>query len=128
VYYLNNNIYVASAFGPVLTPGWGLVGLADFNRNGRIDYLLFNPSTGQSLIWYLSGASGVSFAGSSLGPSIASGYELTGTADFNGGGSPDYVLYNPSTRRTALHYLNNNVYAGSAAGPILPAGWNLVAP
>jgi hypothetical protein len=24
--------------------------------------------------------------------------------------------------------MNNNVYAGSAFGPTLPAGWNLVAP
>jgi hypothetical protein len=77
------------------------------------------------VIWYLSG---VTFAGSAFGPTIASGYELTGTADFNGGGSPDYVLYNPNTRRTALYYLSNNVYTGSAVGPILPAGWNLVAP
>ena len=38
------------------------------------------------------------------------------------------VLYNASTRRTALYYLNNNVYAGSALGPILSVGWNLVAP
>jgi hypothetical protein len=53
---------------------------------------------------------------------------LTGTADFNGGVSPDFVLFNPSTGRTALYYLNNNVYLSSAAGPILPAGWNLVAP
>jgi hypothetical protein len=77
------------------------------------------------MIWYLSG---VTFAGSAFGPSIASGYELTGTADFDRGGSPDFVLYNPITRRTALYYLNNNVYLSGAAGPILPAGWNLVAP
>jgi hypothetical protein len=44
------------------------------------------------------------------------GYELTGTADFNGGGSPDYVLYNPNTRRTALYHLNNNVYAAAPRG------------
>ena len=63
-----------------------------------------------------------------LGRRIASGYELMGTADFNGNGKPDYLLYNASTRRTALYYLNNNVYAGSALGPVLAAGWNLAAP
>jgi hypothetical protein len=56
--------------------------------------------------------------GGAFGPTIASGYELTGTADFNGDGSSDYVLYNSSTRRTALWYLNNSVLAG----------WDLVAP
>jgi hypothetical protein len=51
-----------------------------------------------------------------------------GTADFNGNGKPDDVLYNAGTRRTAFYYLNNNVYVSSALGPVLPAGWSLVAP
>jgi hypothetical protein len=51
-----------------------------------------------------------------------------GTADFNGDGKPDYLLYNPSTRRTAIWYLNNNTFIRGAYGPTLPTGWNLVAP
>jgi hypothetical protein len=62
------------------------------------------------------------------GPAIASGYELTGAADFNGDSKPDYALFNASTGRTAIWYLNNNVYIGGAYGPTLPAGWSLVAP
>ena len=92
---------------------------------GKRTMHLFNPGTRQSGIYYLSGRVYVS---SAFGPTIASGYELMGTADFNGNGKPDDVLYNASTRRTALYYLNNNVYAGSALGPVLPAGWNLAAP
>jgi hypothetical protein len=92
---------------------------------GRTDYALFNPSTHQSGIYYLSGTL---YVGSAFGPTIAVGYELMGTADFNGNGKPDYVLYNASTRRTALYYLNNNLYAGSALGPVLPAGWRVDAP
>ena len=99
--------------------------MADFNRNGQTDYALFKPSTRQTAIYYLSG---VTYAGSAYGPTIASGYELRGTADFNGNGRPDYLLYNAGTRRTALWYLTNNVYAGSALGPILAAGWSLAAP
>ena len=68
------------------------------------------------------------YVSSAFGPTIASGYELTGTADFNRDGKPDYVLYNPSTRQTVLYYLNNNVYVSSAYGPTLSAGWSLVAP
>ena len=44
--------------------------------------------------------------------------------DFNSDGHPDYLLYNASTRQTALWYLNNNVHIGGASGPTLPAGWN----
>jgi len=53
---------------------------------------------------------------------------LIGTADFNGDGKPDYLLYNASTRQTALWYMHNNVFAGGVFGPTLPVGWSLVAP
>jgi hypothetical protein len=46
-------------------------------------------------------------------------------ADFNGDGSPDYVLHRLSTHQTAIWYLHNNIYAGGAFGPTLPAGWGL---
>jgi uncharacterized protein DUF4038/collagenase-like protein with putative collagen-binding domain/VCBS repeat protein len=55
-----------------------------------------------------------------------SGWNLITTGDFNRNGKPDYVLYNGSTRRTAIWYLNNSVYIGSAYGPTLPSGWQLV--
>jgi hypothetical protein len=72
--------------------------------------------------------SGPAYVSSAFGPTIGTGYELMGTADFNGDAKPDYLLYKASTRQTALYYLNNNVYIGSAFGPIPPAGWNPVAP
>src|SRR5262249_43706160 len=46
-------------------------------------------------------------------------------ADFNGDGSPDYVLRQLSTHQTAIWYLNNNVLVGAAMGPTLPGGWGL---
>jgi FG-GAP-like repeat len=122
---MNNNVFVSGASGPTLPGSWSLAGVADFNRDGKTDYLLFNASTHQSAIWYLSG---VTHIGSAFGPTLPSPWALTGTADFNRDGSPDYVLYNPSTGQTALWYLNNNVSIGGAFGPPLPAGWNPVAP
>jgi hypothetical protein len=49
-------------------------------------------------------------------------------ADFDGNGSPDYVLYNPGTNQTAIRYLNNFQLIGTAFGPTLPGGWTLAAP
>jgi hypothetical protein len=57
-------------------------------------------------------------------PLVTGGARAT-VIDFNGDGSPDYVLHNISTRQTAIWYLNNNVFAGGAFGPTLPAGWAL---
>jgi len=52
---------------------------------------------------------------------------LAATADSNGDGKPDYVLYNAATRQTAIWYLNNKFMLG---GPWVnsPAGWSLTAP
>jgi hypothetical protein len=72
--------------------------------------------------------SGATHTASANGPTIASGYQLIGTADFNGDGKPDYLLYNPSTRQTYIWFLNNNVLVSNAAGPVAPAGWSVVAP
>jgi hypothetical protein len=46
--------------------------------------------------------------------------------DFNADGFPDYLVYNRTTRRTALWYLNDYVLIGGAYGPTIPAGWSLV--
>ncbi len=43
--------------------------------------------------------------------------------DFNGDGFVDYLLSNPSTQRTAVWDLQDNVFLGSGYGPTLPAGW-----
>jgi hypothetical protein len=53
---------------------------------------------------------------------------VVGVADFNRDGKPDYLLYNPSTRQTAIWYLSNNVLIAGLFGPTLPAGWSVVAP
>jgi len=36
-----------------IAAGYDLVGVADFDRNGRPDYLLYNRSTHWGVIWYL---------------------------------------------------------------------------
>src|SRR5437762_3310447 len=46
--------------------------------------------------------------------------------DFNGDEEPDYLLYNVSTRQTAIWYLNNNAFVAGTFAPTLPAGWRVV--
>jgi hypothetical protein len=116
----------------------------DFNGDGHPDYVLSNVSTHQSAIWYLyhhvylNGSYGPTLPAAIwylnnnvyivgvYGPTPPNGWELVATADFNGDGNPDYVLYGAATRQTAIWYLNNNIYVSGAYGPTLPAGWSLV--
>ena len=46
---MNNNVLVSGDFGPTLPSGWIIVGVADFDGDGKLDYLLFNPA-GASLL------------------------------------------------------------------------------
>ena len=123
IWYLNNNVRIASATGPILPPGYRVAGVADFNRDGHPDYLLFNPSTRQTVIWYLN--NNVRIA-SATGPTLPNGWEVVATGDFNKDGKVDWVLYNTSTRQTVIWYFNNNVRIASATGPTLAAGYALV--
>jgi elongation factor P hydroxylase len=101
------------------------VAAADFNGDGHPDWLLFNPSTLQTVIWYMNNNVHVTGA---YGPTLPAGWSVMGAADFDGNGRPDYLAYNSSTHQTAIVYMNNNVIAGAAFGPTLPTGWSLVAP
>ena len=126
MWYLNNNLLIGGAFGRTLPVGWRVIDVADFNRDGRPDYALFNASTRQTAIWYLSGVNGVTVIGSANGPTTPVGWALAATVDFNNDGKPDFVIYNASTGQTAISYLNNNVFIGGGWAPTLPAGWSLV--
>jgi hypothetical protein len=96
----------------------------DFNNDGRPDYVLYNASTRQTLLWYLKNNV---LIGGAFGPILPVGWQPVSVADFNGDGHADYLLLNPSTRQTEIWYLNINVLIGEASGPTLPVGWELVA-
>src|SRR5207248_5127393 len=69
--------------------------LSNFNGDAYTDYLLFNPSTRRTAIWYLNGNTLQSGA---YGPTLPPGWAVVALADFNQNGTPDYVLYNATSR------------------------------
>ena len=124
VWYLNNNVFLGSAYGPTLPAGWTLVDTADFNRNGRA--LITHSSHPAARARQGSGISSESrFAEAPLArPCPAAGHwwrsaTLTATA------SPTMYSYNARTHQTAVWYMNNNVLVSGAFGPTLPGAWSL---
>src|SRR5882724_3960937 len=124
IWYLNNNVYVGSAWGPTVPAGWSVVDVADFDRDGHPDYVLQNANTHQTAIWYVNNNV---FIRGAYGPTLPRGWFLGAVGDFNADGNPDYLLYTNggSNFPTAIWYMNNNVHVGSASGPTLPDGWFL---
>jgi hypothetical protein len=123
IWYLNNNVLIGSANGPVVPAGWNVVGVADFNRDSHPDYLLFNANSRATVIWYMNNNVHVTGAN---GPTLPAGWQVVAVGDFNSDGHPDLLLFNPSTLRTVIWYMNNNVHVTGANGPTLPAGWQVV--
>ena len=99
------------------------IAVTDFNSDTRPDFLLSNPSTHQTVIWYMNNNVHVTGA---YGPTLPAGWSVVGVADFNRDGHPDYLLFNANSRATVIWYMNNNVHVTGASGPTLPVGWSVV--
>ena len=96
----------------------------DFNSDGKPDYVLYNASTDQTVVWdpeqqrlYRRG----------LWADYSWGLERAGVADFNRDGESDYLLFNPSSRQTVIYYLSGVTFMGRTDGPTPPIGWAVVA-
>jgi hypothetical protein len=88
---------------PANAPGWS-VREADFNNDGYVDYLLYNPTTGAWKKATNLGHGNYSFFGSYL---WSAGWTPQ-VADFNGDGNSDVLLHNVS---------NGRWYLGLTTGP-----------
>jgi hypothetical protein len=106
--------------------GYDLVGgpvyATDFNADNRPDYVLYNASTRQTIVWYIDAGTRT---GQAAAPTLPNGWTLADVADFNRDGHPDYLLFNPSSLQTTIWYLSRTTLVNAAAGPTLPAGWQL---
>jgi hypothetical protein len=70
---LSGPTFIGSAYGPGVPSGWIFAATADFNRDGKPDYLLYAPGGRRTAIWYLNNNV---FVGSAYGPTIPPGWSL----------------------------------------------------
>ncbi len=80
-------------FGP--DPDWKIGTIADFDRDGNLDYLWHNYTTGTMLFWYIDGDNLKGFKFQNY--TMASPWRVATTMDANGDGELDVVYYNDQT-------------------------------
>jgi subtilisin family serine protease len=109
-----------------------IVGVADFDQDGKRDLLLRNASTGEMQIWYMNGSSKVGEAPITGNFATPPGnWVIEGVGNFNNDSSPDIVWRNLGAGgETAFWFMNNNVLlntaiAGGTAPSSIPAGWRI---
>ena len=105
--------------------GWSVVGVGDFNADGRSDLVFQNQATNQIAIWLMSGPV---YQGGVLMPSVPlTGWKIAGIGDIDGDGFPDLIFQNQTTGQIALWYMNGTTYAGGTLMTAVPApGWQVV--
>src|SRR5919204_6804740 len=94
----------------------------DFDGDGQPDFVLYNPNTFQTAIWYLNNTELKSGA---PGPTLPPYWHVAAVADFDGDGHPDFALFDPITGQTAIWYLSGATYSSSTYGPSIPSDYAL---
>jgi subtilisin family serine protease len=110
-----------------------VVGVADFNQDGKRDLLLRNSSTGELQIWYMNAQYKIGEAPILYNASAnhIANWVVEGVGDFNGDGSPDIVWRNLGQGGNTVFWLMNNhvlsqeVPASGAAPASIAAGWRI---
>jgi hypothetical protein len=111
--------------------GWRLSGTGDFDCDGKADILWHNGDSGASVVWYMDGVTVTSQA--QLDPRYPvpdrSGWQLSGTGDFNYDGKTDVLWHNGDSGASIVWYMNGVTVTNQAQldprYPILDSlGWS----
>jgi autotransporter-associated beta strand protein len=81
--------------------------VGDFNGDGIMDLLWWNPDNNQLSIWFMNNGAVQSVSASGEALNIAE-WLLVATADFNGDGACDLLWWKPETGETKVWYLDKN--------------------
>jgi hypothetical protein len=88
-------------------PGWRLVGVADFDNNGVMDFAWQHDDTRQMGVWYMAGPdSSVQLFVDWPAPGTYPGWRVVGIADMDNNGVPDIVWQEDTTRSVGTWYMS----------------------
>jgi uncharacterized delta-60 repeat protein len=100
---------------------WQIVGTGDFKKNGNVDLLWRQSSTGQVWTWNMNGTTWV--GATLLGGSLAGNdWQIVGTGDFNKDGNVDILWRQSSTGQVWTWTMSGTTWVGAALIGVTPAG------
>src|SRR5437773_6725378 len=109
---------------PPPPPGPGTAIVADFNGDGHQDFVVRNPATRQSAIWYLNNNV---FINGVFGPSLPAGWGLSGAWAFFSDCNPESGLFPLAMCRSVTWHCAAATFIRAALGATSRSAWGLVA-
>jgi WD40 repeat protein len=122
----NNTVITGGDYvSPPPFAGWKVVGVGDFNGDGKSDLVFQNRTTHQVVLWFMDGP--VYLGGASLPYTPPAGWDVVGVGDFNGDGFADLVFQNHSTGRLVVWFMNGvNYLSGTTLASSPGPAWKVV--
>ena len=90
-------------------PIWQIVGLGDFDGDGKSDLVFQNSSNGQVYVWLMNNSVFVS----AIAMSGDTSWRVATTGDFNGDGKPDLLWQDPATGSLSVWFMDGQSMTSS---------------
>ena len=103
---------------------WGVIDSADYDGDGQCDLLwrdISSDGQGSAGVWHLT--SSLDLSGDPLDLNLGSDHSVAGSADYDGDGSADLLVFNSSTRELALWLMSGSGVLSYESLGTLTAGW-----
>lgn len=110
----------ASYLDTLVGSAWKIRGLDDFDKNGSVDILWRNTSTGQVSIWRMNATTRLGITNLTT---TGVAWDIVGLADFNGDGFTDILWRNSSTGQNVVWRTNGAATNGAITLETLPVAW-----